>query len=31
LQVTLNIVRSNAPEVESDTWLRFSDQYPAMP
>lgn len=28
LQVTLNIVRSNAPEVECDTWLRFTDQYP---
>ena len=30
LQVTLNIVRSNAPEVESDTWLRFSEQYPSV-
>jgi hypothetical protein len=28
LQVTLNIVRSNAPEVKNDTWLRFTDQYP---
>lgn len=28
LQVTLNIVRSNAPEVTNDTWLRFTDQYP---
>ncbi len=28
LQVTLNIVRSNAPEIETDTWLRFTDQYP---
>ncbi len=31
LQVTLNIVRSNAPEIESDTWLRFSELYPAIP
>lgn len=28
LQVTLNIVRSNAPEVEVDTWLKFTEQYP---
>lgn len=28
LQTTLNIVRSNAPEIENDTWLRFTDQYP---
>jgi len=28
LQVTLNIVRSNAPEMKNDTWLRFTDQYP---
>lgn len=28
LQTTLNIVRSNAPEVESDTWLTFFEQYP---
>jgi hypothetical protein len=28
LQVTLNIVRSNAPEIRTDTWLRFTDQYP---
>lgn len=28
LQVTLNLVRSNAPEVKNDTWLRFTDQYP---
>jgi len=27
LQVTLNIVRSNAPEVTTDTWLRFGEQY----
>ncbi|MEO6873351.1 MAG: hypothetical protein ABI222_00875, partial [Opitutaceae bacterium] len=30
LQVTLNIVRSNAPEIESDTWLRFSELYPEI-
>jgi hypothetical protein len=30
LQVTLNIVRSNAPEVESDTWLRFAELYPKI-
>lgn len=28
LQVTLNIVRSNAPGLECDTWLRLTDQYP---
>ena len=30
LQVTLNIVRSNAPEIETDTWLRFGELYPAL-
>jgi hypothetical protein len=30
LQVTLNIVRSNAPEIETDTWLRFGELYPAI-
>ena len=30
LQVTLNIVRSNAPELESDTWLRFAELYPGI-
>jgi hypothetical protein len=30
LQVTLNIVRSNSPEVTADTWLRFADQYPSI-
>jgi hypothetical protein len=30
LQVTLNIVRSNAPEATSDIWVRFSDQYPGQ-
>jgi hypothetical protein len=28
LQVTLNIVRSNAPNVKRDLWLPFSEQYP---
>lgn len=28
LQTTLNIVRSNAPEIETDTWVRFTEQYP---
>lgn len=30
LQVTLNIVRSNTPEVTSDTWVRFDEQYPGL-
>jgi hypothetical protein len=30
LQVTLNIVRSNAPEIEADTWLRFPELYPGV-
>ena len=30
LQVTLNIVRSNAPEITSDTWIRFEEQYPGL-
>ncbi|MBS1830873.1 MAG: hypothetical protein JST93_36605 [Acidobacteria bacterium] len=28
LQVTLNIARLNAPEIERDTWVRFTEQYP---
>ena len=28
LQVTLNIVRSNASNVKTDTWLPFAEQYP---
>ena len=28
LQTTLNITRTNAPEVETDTWVRFTEQYP---
>ena len=31
LQVTLNIARSNAPEIEADTWLRFAELYPGIP
>ena len=30
LQVTLNIVRCNAPEITSDTWVRFDEQYPGL-
>lgn len=30
LQVTLNIVRCNAPEMTSDTWVRFDEQYPGL-
>ena len=28
LQVTLNIIRSNAPNLKRDTWLPFAEQYP---
>jgi hypothetical protein len=28
LQVTLNIARSNRPDVEGDTWVPFVEQYP---
>ncbi|MCF3650299.1 AlkZ-related protein [Synoicihabitans lomoniglobus] len=28
LQITLNIVRSNDPANENDTWLRLAEQYP---
>ena len=28
LQITMNIVRSNDPGIERDTWLTFQDQYP---
>jgi hypothetical protein len=27
LQITLNIVRSNEPEVDRDTWLSFQEVY----
>ena len=30
LQVTFNIVRSNRPDVEGDTWVPFLEQYPAF-
>lgn len=30
LQVTLNITRSNAPNLKRDTWLPFGEQYPGM-
>ena len=30
LQITLNIVRSNDPEIVNDTWLRFTEQYPSL-
>lgn len=30
LQVTLNIVRCNTPEVTADTWVRFHEQYPGL-
>jgi hypothetical protein len=28
LQISLNVVRSNDPEVKRDTWLAFREQYP---
>jgi len=28
LQISLNVVRSNIPETERDTWLTFQEQYP---
>ena len=30
LQITLNIVRSNDPDVERDTWVRFQEIYPEI-
>jgi len=30
LQVTLNMVRSNDPEVTSDLWFTFAEQYPQL-
>ncbi len=30
LQITLNIVRCNDPEITSDTWVRFDEQYPGL-
>ena len=28
LQISLNVVRSNDPTIERDTWLAFQEQYP---
>lgn len=28
LQISLNVVRSNEPDIERDTWLTFKEQYP---
>ena len=28
LQISMNVVRSNDPEIERDTWLAFQEQYP---
>ena len=28
LQISMNVVRSNDPEIEHDTWLTFQEQYP---
>ncbi len=28
LQISLNVVRSNDPDIERDTWLAFKEQYP---
>jgi hypothetical protein len=28
LQISMNIVRSNDPDIERDTWLTFREQYP---
>ena len=30
LQINLNIVRSNAPELENDLWLTFEEAYPDL-
>ncbi len=30
LQITMNVVRSNDPAIECDTWLPFGEQYPAI-
>jgi len=30
LQISLNIVRSNDPEIERDTWLTFQELYPEI-
>jgi hypothetical protein len=28
LQISMNVVRSNDPDIERDTWLTFQEQYP---
>lgn len=30
LQISLNVVRSNDPDIERDTWLSFEEQYPEI-
>lgn len=30
LQISMNVVRSNDPDVERDTWLAFEEQYPEI-
>lgn len=30
LQISLNVVRSNDPDIERDTWLAFEEQYPEI-
>lgn len=30
LQISLNVVRSNDPDIERDTWLTFREQYPEI-
>ena len=30
LQISLNIVRSNDPDIERDTWLTFQELYPEI-
>lgn len=30
LQIKMNVVRSNDPAIECDTWLPFGEQYPEV-
>jgi len=30
LQISINVVRSNDPDIERDTWLTFQEQYPEI-
>jgi hypothetical protein len=30
LQISMNVVRSNDPDIERDTWLTFQEQYPEI-